>query len=183
MPLDSHWKSGRQKINADSLTADDEAFYGQELRPQIAYPLTEQLYELWMERARVAMPPHRSAFDPIDLRLWIGQLSIWDRVDDERKYVCRIYGSRLVDWVGREMTGQPVTQYPHGLGVSIQAQFDLMCTLEQPVLVKVNSPVLDEDVPKGKDTRIEKLLLPLTRSGKKVDCVLNWYVYSGADDY
>lgn len=183
MSLDENWKSGSRRLAADALTATDMAYFGSELRPKIIDPLTARMLDFWMERAAQEMPPRRDAFDPVDLRPWIGNLSIWDFNPATGSYICRLYGSRLVERLGKELTSQAVEEYPYGLAPTIRGQFDLMRSLGQPVLIEVTDPVLPSTVTKGKqDWRIEKLILPLTRDGKTVNCVLNWYVYTN-DDY
>jgi len=181
MPLDANWKSGSRRLTADALTATDMAYFGSELREKIIHPLTERMLDFWMERAGQDMPPRRDAFDPVDLRPWIGNLSIWDYIAGTGSYICRIYGSRLVERLGKELTNLPVEQYPMGLAPSILGQFELTRTLAQPVLIEVTDPVMPESYAGRTNLRIEKLILPLTRAGKTVDCVLNWYVYTGED--
>lgn len=181
MPLDTNWKSGSRRIAADALTATDMAYFGSELRGKIADPLTGRMLDFWMERAGQEMPPRRDAFDPVDLKPWIGNLSIWDYHAEADTYICRLYGSRLVERLGKELTSQPVDHYPMGLAPSIQAQFELMRTLGQPVLIEVTAPIMPESYANRNKLRIEKLLLPLTRGGKTVDCVLNWYVYTNEE--
>ncbi len=183
MPLDTNWKSGSRRLAADALTATDMAYFGSELRPKIIAPLTESMLDFWMDRARQEMPPRRDAFDPVDLRAWIGNLSIWDYTAETGAYVCRLYGSRLVDRLGKELTSLPVEQYPMGLAPTIRAQFELMRTLGQPVLIEISDPIMPDSLSKIGEAHIEKLILPLTRSGKDVDCVLNWYVYTNDAEF
>lgn len=181
MPLDTNWKSGSRRVAADALTATDMAYFGSELPGKVAVPLTRQMLDFWMERARQEMPPRRDAFDPVDLKPWIGNLSIWDYTAETGAYVCRLYGSRLVDRLGKELTSQPVEHYPMGLAPTIRAQFELMRTLGQPVLIEITNPIMPQNYANRKNLAIEKLLLPLTRGGTTVDCVLNWYVYTNED--
>ena len=179
MSTDDSSQIGWRPIGVDQATATDIAYWGQHLPAQIDDDRTAALLAFWAERAAGvnANPPPRDAFAVEELRPWIGALSLWDHVGGEVGYVCRLYGSLVAQRLEHEMTNRPVADYPLGLGRAIRAQLDLVMELAQPVLIKVDQPRISHRVTERKVSRIEKLYLPLTRGGERLDCILSWYSY------
>ena len=176
--------SGSRSTAVDQATATDMAYWGAEIIGRIADTRTASLLHFWADRAGQfgAAPPPRDAFAVEDLRPWIGALSLWDHVGNETGYICRLYGSLIAQRLEQEMTGHPVADYPLGLARAMRVQLDLVLELSQPVLIKIDRPRMNDRVHDLKVTGIEKLFLPLTRSGDRLDCVLCWYSYLEAPE-
>ncbi|HVZ02454.1 MAG TPA: PAS domain-containing protein [Dongiaceae bacterium] len=66
------------------------------------------LYQYWDSKRGGRKMPRRSDIDPVELVPFLPRLMIVDVVDDERRYVYRLVGTREVEARGRDPTGQAV---------------------------------------------------------------------------
>ncbi|MFC3229136.1 PAS domain-containing protein [Marinibaculum pumilum] len=64
------------------------------------------LLDLWREKAGGSGPPSRADFKPAELLPWMGHVSLLDVTEDPRRFRWRLIGSRIVEWTGRDRTGQ-----------------------------------------------------------------------------
>lgn len=56
--------------------------------------------------------PARADLDPLEMKPWLGHLSILEVVDGGRDFVFRLYGTDLAEAVGFDMTGKSAADYP-----------------------------------------------------------------------
>lgn len=66
------------------------------------------VYEYWDRKRGGRKMPRRCDIDPSELVPFLARLMIVDVVDDERRYVYRLVGTREVEARGRDPTGRPV---------------------------------------------------------------------------
>lgn len=162
--------------------ARDRLFFPPDLENAIRQPANFTLLEYWEERRGPLGVPPRAAFDVLGLRPWIGMLSLWDHDPGRADYRCRLFGSSETSRLKLEMTNRWVSGYPEGLGGYLVAQFDRVRDSAAPILVWMPRPVTGAMKADAKDLRAEKLLLPITRSGSAVDCILSQMVFFDNSD-
>src|SRR3569833_3364977 len=66
------------------------------------------VYRYWEGKCRGRAMPRRADIDPAELVPFLPSLMIVDVVEDERRYVYRLVGTREVDARDRDPTGRPV---------------------------------------------------------------------------
>lgn len=76
------------------------------------------LLALWRDKASAGDLPSRSAFKTAEMRAWLGHVSLLDVVDDPRRFRWRLIGSRIVERMGRDRTGQWLDEIYSGPALS-----------------------------------------------------------------
>ncbi|MGH6982157.1 MAG: PAS domain-containing protein, partial [Stellaceae bacterium] len=69
-------------------------------------PALIALYDLWAQRRRDRKFPARADFQPADLKLVLGHLSIFEVHRDPLRFRCRLHGSLTAQRLGFDMTGK-----------------------------------------------------------------------------
>lgn len=72
--------------------------------------LPPDLLAMWRERCTPGKLPARSDFDVLDMRNFMGWLCIAEVTPDREDLVYRLIGTRVVENVGRDMTGAVVSE-------------------------------------------------------------------------
>ena len=127
------------------------------------------LLAFWQQHRGGAVLPARAAFDPLQLRPHLGWLSLARVEPDRRDLRYRLVGTNVVDWHGRDITGQLASQAlpPPMPGL-------LMFLVEHPRPVRLHGRISWRD--KG-HLDYEMLALPLADDGVTVDQMLfGWSV-------
>jgi hypothetical protein len=128
------------------------------------HPLPPQLLALWRACCRGSLLPKRADFDPLQLRPHLGWLCVVEvqrGAPGAEDLVYRLIGTGIVDMVGRDATGKPVSQVlPPGA-----------LTIYRHLIAKPRPARSHGQVAwRGKGfIRHESLLLPLADDGRTVD--------------
>jgi len=139
-------------------------------------PETRAVYEYWRSKCGVRRMPARSDIDPVEIpRRILGSISLIDIVQDDRRYVYRLVGTRDVEALGQDPTGKSVHELPLGSSANKSlSEFDRVVSSREPLLEQV--PFV---APSGHYETTEMILLPLSENGHNVDKVL---VFSASRD-
>ena len=70
----------------------------------------QPLYDYWDRKRAGRNMPRRGDIDPSEIVPYLPSLMIVDVVEDARRYVYRLVGTREVDARGRDPTGRPVAE-------------------------------------------------------------------------
>lgn len=124
----------------------------------------------WEEKRRDRLMPSRADIDPIELKRFLPGIVLIDVVDDARRYVYRLVGTREVTMRGRDPTGQSM----------IEGFFapDLDTALAIPdQVVATRAPLFIHRAFTAPDGRIgdeDLIMLPLSTDGEKVTMLLGY---------
>lgn len=126
------------------------------------------MYQYWQSRCRGDQPPRRADIDPLDFPRLLPHITIVDVVDDERRYVYRLVGTKEVEIRGRDPTGKSVLE--GFFGPSLEDA--LHC---YDIVVRTKRPHYDDEpyiTPDKRYSDDESLFLPLSDDGERVNRVL-----------
>ncbi len=139
-------------------------------------PKLQQVYHYWRSKSRDGKLPRRSDIDPIDIPRLLPNLMIVEVVEDARRYVYRLVGTKEVEMRGRDPTGLSVID--GFLGPSFE---DALSFYDRTV--QSRAPVFD-DKPyissNGRWISDETLFLPLSENGLRIDRIL---VFAASSPY
>jgi hypothetical protein len=74
--------------------------------PAFASPLLHRLYDFWLDCRGASDVPNRDAFDPFNLRPWLGHISIYEMIQDGTDFRIRLEGTSIVAMTGEDWTGR-----------------------------------------------------------------------------
>ena len=74
--------------------------------PVFASPLLHRLYDFWLDCRGASDVPNRDAFDPFNLRPWLGHISIYEMIQDGADFRIRLEGTSIVAMTGEDWTGR-----------------------------------------------------------------------------
>jgi hypothetical protein len=126
------------------------------------------LYLYWRGKCHDGRLPRRADIDPIEIPKLLPYLTMVEVVDDERRFVYRLVGTKEVDIRGQDPTGKSVGEAYYGPSIEDAYSFYSRCATS-------GQPVYDETPFVGPDGRYcddELLFLPLTDDGNKVTRIL-----------
>ena len=127
-----------------------------------------ELYLYWRGKCRDGRLPRRTDIDPLDIPRLLPYLTIVEVVEDERRYVYRLVGTKEVEIRGQDPTGKSVAEAYYGPSVEEAHGF-------YNEVVATAQPVYDDSPFVGPDGRYnddELLFLPLAEDGHKVSRIL-----------
>jgi hypothetical protein len=136
----------------------------------------QHMYRYWRGKARDGRLPRRVDIDPADIPRFLSHLMIVEVVDDERRYVYRLVGTKEVEMRGRDPTGMSVIE--GFLGPSLE---DVLSMYDGTV--RERTPQYD-DKPyistNGRWISDETLFLPLSDDGVRINRIL---VFAATEPY
>jgi hypothetical protein len=131
------------------------------------------VYRYWESKCHGRSMPRRSDIDPAEIVPLLPRLMIVDVVDDERRYVYRLVGTREVDARGRDPTGRPVGEAFIGSSrEKVLANYDRVVLTRRPH-VDVGAVVTVQD--RLDDSHV--IFLPISEDGLKVSQILVYTVF------
>jgi hypothetical protein len=68
--------------------------------------LLHRLYDFWLDCRGASDVPNRDAFDPFNLRPWLGHISIYEMIQDGADFRIRLEGTSIVAMTGEDWTGR-----------------------------------------------------------------------------
>ncbi len=120
IPVDFHdLVFGPPFVGSDPASADLDSF-----RSRLAHAALTDFFDLWLDARRSSAPPAKRAFPPERLRAHLGYVGIMERRDDPLDVVFRLAGTRIVEALGFELTGQSLNRaIPRGQ--SFEERYDM----------------------------------------------------------
>jgi hypothetical protein len=146
------------------------------MAPSLPHPVPdglEPVLRYWDAKRGDRPMPRRGDIDPTELVPFLRSMMIVDVVDDIRRYVYRLVGTREVEARGSDPTGQPVGQAFLGSKLErVYANYDRVVASAAPhidagTVVTTKNRVDDSHV----------IFLPLSEDGRKVTQILVYTVY------
>lgn len=110
--------------------------------------------------------PARRDIDTIELREWLGDLILVEVVEGGASYRYRVYGTKLVDLFGHELTGKAVSHFASARQPLIVGDYDQVRRERKPVYFD------RQVVIRGERVRVQILTLPLSANDAEVDMIL-----------
>lgn len=74
--------------------------------PVFAAPSLHTLHDFWLDCRGTSDVPNRDAFDPFNLRSWLGHMSIYEAIQDGADFRIRLEGTSIVAITGEDWTGK-----------------------------------------------------------------------------
>jgi hypothetical protein len=137
-----------------------------------ADPLVGRLYRYWDERRQGRGAPSRADIDPIDFAFILADVCLIEVVaagvaDAQPRFLYRIVGDNLVQWLGFSMRGRWLDELPGPeLRERVRRSFVSVLRTRAP-RHGVRDSVLDDRL-----RRYEFMILPLSSDGERVDMLL-----------
>lgn len=126
------------------------------------------LYAYWQEIRGDRPAPTRADIDPARIVSVLPTISLYDVEENPRRYRIRLTGTRNVSWYGCDLTGSYLDEID--LGAERTA---ILSFIDRVVLKAVPAHMTGEYVKHdGRTIRYERLLLPLSNDGDRVDMLL-----------
>jgi hypothetical protein len=138
-------------------------------------PIVREAYAYWRGKRDGAALPARADIDPVEIPRLLPYVSLVEREDGTGRYRYRLFGSALVEGLGRDPTGQYLDDvYPDFDGSRSKRYRDQVFEMGKPSH-RIGRPSLR--FPKDFFC-VERLYLPLAADGRRVDMVMGVLVFS-----
>ena len=135
---------------------------------EIEHPALSGLFAYWLTKCRDGALPSRRDIDPLEMKAWLGRISLLEIVDHGADFRFRLHGSTLVQGVGIDMTGRMLSEArPVELRDVAMAQYREVYHRRAPLLV-VGSWVLPRP-----HAVSDRLILPLSETADEVTMLLS----------
>ena len=132
--------------------------------PDDAAPSLHTLYDLWETRRQGRRVPARQDIDVLELRPWLGWLTVMDMIDDGTDFIYRVFGTSQAAQIGVDLTGRRASACP----VVTQSFLDRLresAAVARPIfgvrVIEVSA--------RGYAYRWQRLILPLTRQSETIE--------------
>lgn len=131
-------------------------------------PMLAGFYAYWNGKRGDRKMPARADLDPVEMKRWLPGIIIVDVLEEPRRLVYRLVGSRSVALRQTDVTGRTVTEGYHGTSlVDVLENYRLVID-EQKIVYDAEQKTSGSGLLKDSET----LLLPLSSDGVKVDKVI-----------
>jgi len=126
--------------------------------------------DYWDTKRRGRRMPARADIDPIELRRFLPGIILIDVVDDARRYVYRLVGTREVAMRGKDPTGQSMIEgfFAATLDAALAIP-DQVVTTRAPLFIH-----RDFTAPDGRLGYEDLIMLPLSEDGERVNMILGY---------
>jgi len=131
-------------------------------------PMLAGFYAYWDDKRGERKMPSRADLDPIEMKRWLPGIIIVDVLDDPRRLVYRLVGSRSVALRQTDVTGKTVAEAYHGTSLGDVLENYRLVIDEQQIVYDAEQKTSGSGLLKDSET----LLLPLSSDGEKVDKVI-----------
>lgn len=138
-------------------------------------PLVKRAFEYWSAKKRCDRLPARADIDPVEIPSVLPYLTLVERDEKDRRMRYRLFGSALVDLLGRDPTGLYLDEVYPDFNASPSKLFrEQVFDMGKPSH-RIGRPTLRF----AKDFySVERLYLPLAEDGRQVDMVIGVLVFS-----
>ena len=129
-------------------------------------PFMRQPFAYWLARRGTREMPSRDDLDPLEMRGWLPQTMLFEPLENG-DFRTRLVGTDVRERVGVEMTGRLASELPipRETALSVVAEFRDVMRGRQPTYRRHEHASLLT----GKPIRFERLLMPLSSDGARVD--------------
>lgn len=126
--------------------------------------------DYWEAKRRGRPMPSRADIDPLELRRFLPGIILIDVVDDERRYVYRLVGTREVAMRGKDPTGQSMIE---GF---FAATLEAALAIPDKVVATKAPFFLHRDftAPDGRLGYEDLIMLPLSEDGARVTMIIGY---------
>jgi hypothetical protein len=139
---------------------------------ETCHPNIRQVLEYWEQKCAGRRMPSRADIDPLDLSHLLPQISLVDVVDDQRRYVYRLVGTKDVAIRGYDPTGRSVLEaFFASSAEEALKNYDTVCSTRAPLYVVDPFQSVDRFISE------EDLFLPLSNDGQTVNMVMIFSAY------
>lgn len=135
----------------------------------VPHPLTK-LYDYWLSKSAGGQIPSRAQIDPLDVPDLLSIIFLIDVIEgpDGTEFRFRLVGSKIVEVVGWDPTGQSFTSfYDEDNLEQMISIYRGVAQSGEPFLNNSTAPFSNKDY-----IRMVRLLLPLSEDGRRVDMIL-----------
>lgn len=153
-------------------TLRTQEWLGASLEDHLITTAARDLYALWRMKRSQAEFVLRRDLDMAELSAWIGRLTVYDYLQDEDDYICRLFGESLRKRVGMDLTRRRFSELPTVIARRLRARYDRVRNSGEPLLCHAKTFVIQLGVALDESLPSELLALPLSRSGTEHDCIL-----------
>jgi len=124
----------------------------------------QALEAYWCLKRRGRLLPDRSGFGPLELRPWLGWLTVMDMVDDGADFVYRVFGTSQAAQIGMDLTGRRASTCP-AVTPSFLTNLREAAATARPIF---RTRVVEISA-RRYAYRWQRLILPLTRQTEAID--------------
>lgn len=136
---------------------------------EVKSPKIRAFHEYWVERTRETTIPNREEFQIENLIAWAGNIMIVDVLDDGADFFHRLVGTKIVDTVGRDLSGKRVSECEYAIGADAMLErYRIMLTLTPPV-IRHGSVIWAID---KTWIQFESITVPMSSDGESVNQLL-----------
>lgn len=150
----------------------EQHWLGDAIAPSLLTESARSLLQLWTSKRQGQPLVRRSALMMEDLVPWLGCLTIYDYLADEDDFFCRLFGENTRRMVGIDLTRQKLSTLPPEIGGRMRARYLKVLKAGEPMLCHTMGFNFLQGRARAEQQPIFLLILPLSRSGTKVDCML-----------
>lgn len=131
-------------------------------------PMLSAFYTYWNEKRGDRKMPSRADLDPIEMKRWLPGIIIVDVLENPRRLVYRLVGSRSVALRQTDVTGKTVIEGYHGTTLDDVLENYRLVIDEHRIVYDAEQKPSGSGLLKDSET----LLLPLSSDGHRVDKVI-----------
>jgi len=165
-------------------TREREAGLGPGDEHALQVAANRRLFNRWLDAGLGEWMVPRSAFDVIELGDLIGSLCVYDRDEERDDYLCRVFGGTVAEDIGVDMTGRYLSSYAEPVRQVVRSQYDRVVASRRPLVAVYQVVQVERSAlyPRERGRFLhEKLILPVTRSGRTIDCFITHVARLPAD--
>ena len=140
------------------------------LDEQIELPRLKALYRLWYERRNGLSMPDWDSFDILEMGAWIGNLTLLEVIPEPLDMIYRVFSTRVSENLQRELTGRRLSESEHLIPKDVRDSYYDVLRGGLPCLHH-----LDDISNAGASVTLERLVLPLSKDGRRVNMILVGY--------
>lgn len=143
----------------------------------LSHPILRKLFIYWDGKRGQQAYPRRADVDPIEIPMLLPYVILVDAVADSADFIFRVAGTMVTEASGMELTGKRLRLLPLSPIGTIVAEFSQVIESAEP---RYSAGPLTN--PLDQYDRVERLLLPLTKTGEKVEQILGGVVFHSASN-
>lgn len=165
-------------------TREREATLGAGDESSLLVAANRRLFNRWVSAGLGEWMVPRSAFDVVELGELIGSLCVYDRDEERDDYFCRVFGGTVAEDIGVDMTGRYLSCYPELVRLVVRSQYDRVMASRHPLVAVYRVVQVERSAlyPRERGRFLhEKLILPVTRGGRTIDCFITHVARLPAD--
>lgn len=124
------------------------------------------IFDMWQSKCRPGLLPSRADLTHEDLQPWFGYIILLNVVDRGEDFRYRLFGSRIAEELGFDMSGKLVSEHPNRDFMPHYLDAHRMAVEQRVAMVTPAWPELDTVVLR------RRLIMPLAADGRTVNIVM-----------